>query len=59
MAKIASSHGATVNFEARPSFSVKESHDTYEKLLHAAMSAQVPEDEFLVSLGEKAEFRQR
>ena len=47
VAKIASSHGATVNFEARPSFSVKESHDTYEKLLHAAMSAQVPEDEFL------------
>ena len=47
VAKIASSHGATVNFEARPSFSVEESHDTYEKLLHAAMSAQVPEDEFL------------
>lgn len=47
VAKIASSGGAKVDFEARPSFSVKESHETYEKLLHAAMSAQVPEEEFL------------
>ena len=47
VAKIASSGGAKVDFEARPAFSVKESHETYEKLLHAAMSAQVPEEEFL------------
>ncbi len=50
VAEIAKSEGASVNFEARPSFSVRESHEIYERLLHAAMSAQQPEEVFKAML---------
>lgn len=50
VAEVASSHGAAVDYEARPEFSNAHTHDIYEKLLHAAMSARQPEEAFQANL---------
>ena len=46
VADLAKSQGATVDYDARPDFSARHSHDVYEKLLHAAMSARQPQESF-------------
>ena len=42
VAQFAQDAGASVDFEARPDFSSRETHGIYEKLLHSAMSARQP-----------------
>lgn len=38
--------GASINETARPDFSASHSHDTYQNLLQAAMSARMPDKEY-------------
>ncbi len=38
--------GATVNEDARPDFTAKHTHDTYQNLLQATMSARMPDDQY-------------
>ena len=38
--------GASVDFEARPGFTAEHSHDTYQWLLQATMSARMPDEDY-------------
>ncbi len=38
--------GATVNEDARPGFTSEHTHDTYQNLLQATMSARMPDDQY-------------
>jgi amidase len=38
--------GAVINRSARPDFSTEHSHEVYENLLHATMSARKPDEEY-------------
>ncbi|MFT7220751.1 MAG: amidase [Candidatus Azotimanducaceae bacterium] len=46
VAEVAKQAGAQVDFDARPNFTSMHTHDVYEKLLHAAMSARQPVQAF-------------
>ncbi len=55
VARLAKDGGAEVDFEARPDFSSMDTHYTYEKLLHSAMSARQPQEVFRQMLSRRGE----
>ena len=46
VAELLSSEGAVIDRSARPDFSSEHSHEVYENLLHATMSARKPDEEY-------------
>ena len=54
LAETLKSEGAEVNFDARPDFTGRHSHFTYQALLSATMACRVPEDVFQRNLANEA-----
>ena len=50
VARLVEEAGGTVDYEARPDFDVADSHNQYTQLLHAAMSARQPIEQFEANL---------